>query len=200
MKDPPKTRLRLIRFFPIIIRAHPYHPSVYAVHHKMSKNEKRASSCRRRLVQPHLDAVRRAGERQAIPDDLLGVEVLDLVEALEQADGHVGGFGKGELFWDAEGVNAGWFGKWEDRKEEGGNGFKNEEGRGELTSKTDPRTTVEWQVFPTGLQADPPLGLELGCVLAPNVLPPLHHIDRVVDLLALLYVNLTLAVRASAPG
>lgn len=70
--------------------------------------------------------------------------------------------------------------------------------QGKLLPQTDPGPTVEREELPSGLPANPALGLELVGVRAPNVLASVHCMNGVVDFFALPDVDRGQPVRAAA--
>lgn len=72
--------------------------------------------------------------------------------------------------------------------------------QGKLLPQTDPGPTVERKELPSGLPANPALGLELVGVGAPDVLASVHRMNGVVDFFALPDVDRGKPVRAAASG
>jgi hypothetical protein len=70
----------------------------------------------------------------------------------------------------------------------------------ELLAQTDPRPAIKRQVLPADLLPLPPLRLKFLHILAPDILPVVHHVHKVVDFLALADVDGGVAVGAPSAG
>lgn len=62
-------------------------------------------------------------------------------------------------------------------------------GKRQLLPDANPRTAVERQELPTGAEVIPALRPEFVGVRAPEILPPVHHVDGVSHILAFSYMN-----------
>lgn len=70
----------------------------------------------------------------------------------------------------------------------------------ELLAQTDPRPAIKRQVLPADPLPLPPLRPKFLHILAPDILPVVHHVHKVIDFLALADVDGGVAVRAASAG